>query len=81
MIPQTAAPPPGTGGVQREMYCSSGFANSIRPFSVHDRRGAMLPGERAQKLSTEMNVKLVGGLKVFGQHGDGTPWQPQQTGH
>ena len=41
----------------------------------------MLPGERAQKLSPEMNVKLVGGLKVFGQHGDGTPWQPQQTGH
>jgi hypothetical protein len=31
MIPQTAAPPPGTGGVQREMYCSSGFANSTRP--------------------------------------------------
>jgi len=30
----------------------------------------MLPGERAQKLSTEMNVKLVGGLKVFGQHAD-----------
>ena len=30
----------------------------------------MLPGERAQKLSTEMSVKLVGGLKVFGQHAD-----------
>jgi hypothetical protein len=32
MIPQTAAPPPGTGGVQREIYCSSGFANSTPPF-------------------------------------------------
>jgi hypothetical protein len=32
MIPQTAAPPPGTGGVQREMYCSSGFANSTGSF-------------------------------------------------
>jgi hypothetical protein len=32
MIPQTAAPPPGTGGVQREIYCSSGFANSTRTF-------------------------------------------------
>jgi hypothetical protein len=32
MIPQTAAPPPGTGGVQREIYCSSGFANSTLPF-------------------------------------------------
>ena len=30
----------------------------------------MLPGGRAQKLSTEMNVKLVGSLKVFGQHAD-----------
>jgi hypothetical protein len=28
MIPQTAAPPPGTGGVQRELYCSSEFAHS-----------------------------------------------------
>jgi hypothetical protein len=33
----------------------------------------MLPGERAQKLSTEMNVELVGRLKVFGQPADGTP--------
>jgi hypothetical protein len=32
MIPQTAAPPPGTGGVQREIDCSSGFANSTLPF-------------------------------------------------
>ena len=32
MIPQTAAPPPGTGGVPREMSCSSGFANSTPPF-------------------------------------------------
>ena len=30
----------------------------------------MLPGERAQKLSTEMHVKLVDGLKVFGQRAD-----------
>ncbi len=33
MIPQTAAPPPGTGGVPREMDCSSGFANSTRTFN------------------------------------------------
>jgi len=32
MIPQTAAPPPGTGGVPRDMSCSSGFANSPPPF-------------------------------------------------
>jgi hypothetical protein len=32
MIPQTAAPPPGTGGVQREIYCFSGFANRTPPF-------------------------------------------------
>jgi hypothetical protein len=35
MIPQTAAPPPGTGGVQREIYCSSGFANSTPSFTRH----------------------------------------------
>jgi len=41
MIPQTAAPPPGIGGVQREMYCSSGFANrspgfcATRSVSLH----------------------------------------------
>ena len=33
MIPQTAAPPPGTGGVPREMDCSSGFANRTRTFN------------------------------------------------
>src|SRR5439155_16968908 len=32
MIPQTAAPPPGTGGVPREMDCSAGFANRTPPF-------------------------------------------------
>ena len=32
MIPQTAAPPPGTGGVPREIDCSSGFANSTPLF-------------------------------------------------
>ena len=31
-------------------------------------RGVMLPGERAQKLSTEMNVELVVGQEVFEQH-------------
>jgi hypothetical protein len=33
MIPQTTPPPPGTDGVQREIYCSSGFANSTRTFN------------------------------------------------
>jgi hypothetical protein len=33
MIPQTTVPPPGTSGVQRKIYCSSGFANSTRTFN------------------------------------------------
>jgi hypothetical protein len=32
----------------------------------------MLPAQCAQKLSIEMNVDLVGGQEVFGQHKYGT---------
>jgi hypothetical protein len=47
------------------------FANSIRPLFVHDMRGAILPAERAQKLSAQINVELVDGPKGFGQQAGG----------
>jgi hypothetical protein len=47
------------------------FANSIRPFSVQGARGAIRPAYRAQKLSAEMNVELMGGQEVFGRHMEG----------
>jgi hypothetical protein len=47
-----------------------GLTNSIRPFCAHETRGAIVPGQRAQKLSTEMNVELVVGQEVFGRHAD-----------
>jgi hypothetical protein len=36
----------------------------------------MLPAQCAQKLSTEMNVELVGGQEVFGRQADGVTSQP-----
>ena len=53
-----------------------GLTNSIRPFSVHQMRRAMLPAERAQKLSPSMNVELVAGQEVFGRYADGVTSQP-----
>jgi hypothetical protein len=38
-----------------------------RPFVAHDPRGAILPVQRVRKLSTPMNVELVGGQEVFAQ--------------
>jgi hypothetical protein len=41
----------------------------------------MLPAARARQLSATINVQMMDGQEVFGQHGDGTPWQPQQARH
>jgi hypothetical protein len=57
------------------------FANSIRPLSAHETRGAMLPASRAQKLSLQINVELVVGLEVFGQHTDRIASQPPLAAH
>ena len=45
-----------------------GFANSIRPLSVHDVKEAILLLQRVQKLGTQMNVELVAVQEVFEQH-------------
>ena len=47
------------------------MANSIRPLSVHNTRGAILPAERVRKLSPSMNVELMDGQEVFEQHANG----------
>src|SRR5262249_35518016 len=52
------------------------FANSTRPLSVHDTRGTILSVQRAQILSPEMNVELMGGYEVFGRQVDGIISQP-----
>ena len=43
MIPQIAAPPLGTGGVPREIDCSSGFATSTPPFALVSTLFCSLP--------------------------------------
>jgi hypothetical protein len=53
------------------------MTNSIRPLLVHETRGAMVTAKRVQKLSTSMNVELVGGQEVFRQHADGMAPQAQ----
>ena len=58
-----------------------GFANSIRPLSVHATRGTILPAQRAQKLSPEISVELVGDQEVFAQPADGTPAPPPGPAH
>jgi hypothetical protein len=45
------------------------WLNNIR--YLHDTRGAMLPAQCVQKLSTQMNVELVGDQEVCGRHTDG----------
>src|SRR5262245_65757644 len=40
-------------------FGTSGFANSIRPFSVHQPRGALSPACHVQKLSLQINVELI----------------------
>jgi hypothetical protein len=44
------------------------MTNSIRPLLVHNTKGAILPVQRARKLSPQINVELVVGLEVFRQH-------------
>lgn len=56
---------------------SERMTNSIRPLLVHETRGAMVTAKRVQKLSTSMNVELVGGQEVFRQHADGMAPQAQ----
>jgi hypothetical protein len=46
------------------------FANSIRPLSAHETRGAVLPVSRAQKRSPPINIALVVCQEVLGQHAD-----------
>src|SRR5262249_22241012 len=41
-----------------------------RPLFAHDARVVILPVERAQQLSPQINVELVGSLEVFGQYED-----------
>ena len=48
------------------------FANSIRPLSTHETRGAFLPVWRAQKLSPQINVEFVAGQEVLGQRSEAT---------
>jgi hypothetical protein len=45
--------------------------SGYRPLSAHEPRGAMLPAPRAQKLSLQINVELVGSQEVFGRYADG----------
>jgi hypothetical protein len=47
------------------------FANSIRPLNRHTPPSLILALDYAQQLSPSINVELVGGLEVFGQHGIG----------
>src|SRR5262245_52759206 len=49
------------------------MTNSIRPFSAHETCGAMLPAPRAQKLSLQINVELLGSQEVCGRYTDGSP--------
>jgi hypothetical protein len=66
--------------VEHTNFATWGFANSIRPLFAHDMRGAMLPVQRARKLSPSINVKLVVGLEVFRQHADRIASQPSLAG-
>jgi hypothetical protein len=49
------------------------LANSIRSFSAHETRGAILPALRAQKLSLQINVELVGSRKFLDNIRTGQP--------
>jgi hypothetical protein len=50
-------------------WSASGLPQALekRPLLVHETRGAMVTAKRVQKLSTSMNVELVGGQEVFGR--------------
>jgi hypothetical protein len=49
----------------------SRFANSIPPFVQHTPPSLILALDYAQKLSPSINVELVDGQEVFGQHANG----------
>jgi hypothetical protein len=63
-------------GLQRRpmgsMICGTlGLTNSIRPLSRHTPPSLILALAYAQKLSPSINVELVDGQEVFGQHANG----------
>src|SRR5919199_4178048 len=59
---------------------ATALASKNRPLSVHDMRGAILPAEPVRKLSAQINVELMVGWKVFGQHADRSASPPQRAG-